>query len=53
MPQPTDRVGLKYHCLGWLLDTEHITPTSFFYNAVNDGEMVKPQFVSEISGIEP
>jgi hypothetical protein len=47
MPQP-QIVGLKYHCLGWLLDTECILHQNFsFIMLLYDGEMVKPQFVSE------
>lgn len=52
VPQPTDknwsRVSLPWMAFGYGV---HITPmqTLAFYNAVaNDGEMVKPQFVSEI-----
>ena len=52
VPQPTDkswsRISLPWMAFGYGV---HITPlqTLTFYNAVaNNGEMVKPQFVSEI-----
>ncbi|MGO4904536.1 penicillin-binding protein [Flavobacterium sp. W20_MBD1_R3] len=52
IPQPTDKnwsnISLPWMAFGYGV---HITPmqTLAFYNAVaNDGEMVKPQFVSEI-----
>ena len=52
VPQPTDKswskISLPWMAFGYGV---HITPlqTLAFYNAVaNDGEMVKPQFVSEI-----
>jgi cell division protein FtsI (penicillin-binding protein 3) len=57
MPQPTDRswskISLPWMAFGYRCI--FTMQTLAFYNAVVNGEMVKPQFVSEIkkSGIEP
>jgi cell division protein FtsI (penicillin-binding protein 3) len=54
MPQPTDRswskISLPWMAFGYRCI--FTMQTLAFYNAVVNGEMVKPQFVSEIKKVE-